>query len=146
MFLGSWPPTLSARWPTSAASRGGASDASALYWFLYLPWWWCSRLYSDAIFRQQISPRPCGGRGPIPGTARGAHLRVFIAAAHHPGGRFPGHVAILPWLVRPLVGTSEMLVTSTGLLIVVGVALDTMKQIEAQLLMRHYEGFIKKLR
>ena len=32
----------------------------------------------------------------------------------------------------------------TGLLIVVGVALDTMKQIESQLLMRHYEGFMKK--
>jgi preprotein translocase subunit SecY len=35
------------------------------------------------------------------------------------------------------------LITSTGLLIVVGVVLDTMKQLEAQLLMRHYEGFIK---
>jgi hypothetical protein len=34
-----------------------------------------------------------------------------------------------------------MLITSTGLLIVVGVVLDTMKQLEAQLLMRHYEGF-----
>jgi preprotein translocase subunit SecY len=39
--------------------------------------------------------------------------------------------------------TGTMLVTSTGLLIVVGVVLDTMKQLEAQLLMRHYEGFIK---
>jgi preprotein translocase subunit SecY len=37
-----------------------------------------------------------------------------------------------------------MLVTSTGLLIVVGTVLDTMKQLEAQLLMRHYEGFIKR--
>jgi len=55
-------------------------------------------------------------------------------------------VAILPFLVRPLVGTSEMLVTSTGLLIVVGVVLDTMKQLEAQLLMRHYEGFIRRMR
>jgi preprotein translocase subunit SecY len=36
-----------------------------------------------------------------------------------------------------------MIVSSTGLLIVVGVVLDTMKQLEAQLLMRQYEGFIK---
>jgi preprotein translocase subunit SecY len=36
-----------------------------------------------------------------------------------------------------------MLVSAAGLLIVVGVVLDTMRQIEAQLLMRHYEGFIK---
>jgi preprotein translocase subunit SecY len=32
----------------------------------------------------------------------------------------------------------------TGLLIVVGVALDTMRQIESHLLMRHYDGFVKK--
>ena len=53
-------------------------------------------------------------------------------------------IAILPFLVRGVVGTGQMLVTSTGLLIVVGTILDTMKQLEAQLLMRHYEGFIKK--
>jgi preprotein translocase subunit SecY len=34
-------------------------------------------------------------------------------------------------------------ISSTGLLIMVGVALDTMKQLEAQLLMRRYEGFLK---
>jgi len=39
--------------------------------------------------------------------------------------------------------TSFLYFGGTGLLIVVGVALDTMKQIEAQLLMRHYEGFLK---
>ncbi len=39
--------------------------------------------------------------------------------------------------------TQVLLVTSSGLLIVVGVVIDTMRQLEAQLLMRHYEGFIK---
>ena len=39
--------------------------------------------------------------------------------------------------------TRVLLVTASGLLIVVGVVLDTMRQLEAQLLMRHYEGFIK---
>jgi preprotein translocase subunit SecY len=36
-----------------------------------------------------------------------------------------------------------MLISAAGLLIVVGVVVDTMRQLEAQLLMRHYEGFIK---
>jgi preprotein translocase subunit SecY len=36
-----------------------------------------------------------------------------------------------------------MTISSTALLIVVGVALDTMKQVEAQLVMRRYEGFLK---
>jgi len=59
------------------------------------------------------------------------------------GALFLGMVAILPWIVRDITETGTMLITSTGLLIVVGVVLDTMKQLEAQLLMRHYEGFIK---
>jgi preprotein translocase subunit SecY len=62
------------------------------------------------------------------------------------GALFLGIIAVLPWMVRPLVGTNQMLITSTGLLIVVGVVLDTMKQLESQLLMRHYEGFIRKMR
>jgi preprotein translocase subunit SecY len=40
-------------------------------------------------------------------------------------------------------GVTTLLLESTALLIVVGVAIDTMRQLEAQLLMRHYEGFIK---
>ncbi|HUT15170.1 MAG TPA: preprotein translocase subunit SecY, partial [Anaerolineae bacterium] len=60
------------------------------------------------------------------------------------GAVFLGLIAIMPFLMRGVTGSNTMLVTSTGLLIVVGTVLDTMKQIEAQLLMRHYEGFIKR--
>jgi preprotein translocase subunit SecY len=42
-----------------------------------------------------------------------------------------------------LTTNQSLIISSTGLLIVVGVVLDTMKQIEAQLLMRNYEGFIR---
>ena len=62
------------------------------------------------------------------------------------GALFLGVIAILPFLVQLVTGTGEMLITSTGLLIVVGVVLDTMKQLEAQLMMRHYEGFIRRMR
>ena len=40
----------------------------------------------------------------------------------------------------------KFLFGGTSLLIVVGVAMDTMQQIEAQLIMRHYDGFLKKVR
>jgi preprotein translocase subunit SecY len=40
-------------------------------------------------------------------------------------------------------GTSAFGITASGLIIVVGVVLDTLRQIEAQLLMRQYEGFIR---
>jgi preprotein translocase subunit SecY len=68
------------------------------------------------------------------------------------GAVFLGLVAVLPWLVNLLLTllgvagggySSRMIISSSGLLIAVGVVLDTMKQLEAQLRMRNYEGFIK---
>jgi preprotein translocase subunit SecY len=64
-------------------------------------------------------------------------------------------VAILPWLVDLFVtllpgvatgitGSGVMLISSTGLLITVGVVLDTMRQLEAQLQMRHYDKFLRR--
>jgi preprotein translocase subunit SecY len=43
----------------------------------------------------------------------------------------------IPWLVASFLG-------GTSLLIIVGVALDTMRQVESHLLMRHYDGFLRK--
>ena len=60
------------------------------------------------------------------------------------GALFLGFVAVVPFLATEFIPDSTALtISSTGLLIVVGVALDTMRQIEAQLLMRNYEGFIR---
>ncbi|MGD9143988.1 MAG: preprotein translocase subunit SecY, partial [Anaerolineae bacterium] len=72
------------------------------------------------------------------------------------GAIFLGIVAILPWLVglfmslfpgssgSAYTGGGVMLISSTGLLITVGVVLDTMRQLEAQLQMRHYDKFLRK--
>ncbi len=60
------------------------------------------------------------------------------------GAIFLGFIAVVPFLATEFIPDSNALtLSSTGLLIMVGVALDTMKQIEAQLLMRNYEGFIR---
>jgi preprotein translocase subunit SecY len=59
------------------------------------------------------------------------------------GALFLALVAVLPYIARVLTGVQVVVLSSTALLIMVGVALDTMKQLEAQLLMRRYEGFLK---
>ena len=59
------------------------------------------------------------------------------------GALFLGTVAILPFIAAQLTGVNSLLLGATSLLIVVGVAIDTMRQLEAQLVMRNYEGFIK---
>ncbi len=59
------------------------------------------------------------------------------------GGLFLAALATLPGLIAGLVGTNIMALTATGLLICVSVALETSRQMEAQMLMRHYKGFLK---
>jgi preprotein translocase subunit SecY len=63
---------------------------------------------------------------------------------HLPGwmgaGWFDAHLP--PWLLHGM--NVSFYFGGTSLLIVVGVAMDTVQQVEAQLIMRHYEGFLKK--
>jgi preprotein translocase subunit SecY len=49
----------------------------------------------------------------------------------------------MPFMAREVTNVQMIQLSSFGMLIVVGVVLDTMKQMEAQLTMRRYEGFIK---
>jgi preprotein translocase subunit SecY len=107
--------------------------------------------YTDIVFQQQNLPEALKRQGGfIPGIRPGKRTADYLNGVMRRitlvGAIFLGVVAVLPWIVDVL-GIVEnpgmMLMTSSGLLIVVGVVLDTMKQLEAQLLMRHYEGFIK---
>jgi preprotein translocase subunit SecY len=59
------------------------------------------------------------------------------------GALFLGVIAVLPFLVRIVTQVQTLSLEATAMLIVVGVGLDTMRQLESQLLMRHYRGFIR---
>ena len=78
----------------------------------------------------------------VPGKRTEEYLNGVLSRITLVGAVFLGLVAMLPVITRD-VGDQVTIISSTGLLIVVGVVLDTMKQLEAQLLMRQYEGFIK---
>lgn len=87
--------------------------------------------------------------GFIPGVKPGRKTAEFIdnvmSRITLPGSIFLGFVAILPALVR-LLGVSTQFAQfygGTSLLILVGVVLDTLQQIESHLLMRHYDGLTK---
>jgi preprotein translocase subunit SecY len=113
--------------------------------------------YTDVIFQQQNMADTLQKQGGFipgirPGKRTSDYLNGVLRRVTFVGALFLGVVAILPWLVNAGLGllgvvggsyTSRMIISSSGLLIAVGVVLDTMKQLEAQLLMRHYEGFIK---
>lgn len=80
-----------------------------------------------------------------PGRPTSQYLDRVLARITLSGAVFLAVVALSPHIVAAITGMPEQfqMFGGTGLIIIVGVALDTMKQIEAQLLMRHYEGFMK---
>ncbi|MGQ9627960.1 MAG: preprotein translocase subunit SecY [Anaerolineae bacterium] len=125
------------------------SPQSDFYWIMYFFMViGFTYFYTDVIFRQQNLPENLQRQGGFipgirPGRRTAEYLNGVLQRITLVGAVFLGLVAILPWIVRDVTETQTMLITSTGLLIVVGVVLDTMRQLEAQLLMRHYEGFIK---
>ena len=80
-----------------------------------------------------------------PGKPTHEYLMRVIFRITWGGALFLGFIAIMPYLAGQVtsVAASTSIVSATSLLIMVGVALDTMRQLEAQLLMRNYEGFIR---
>ena len=129
-------------------------------------WWWFywggyfifviafTLFYATIIFQQQNIPEMLQKQGGfIPGIRPGKPTADYLTGVQNRlawgGAIFLGLVAIMPLIAMVLVGTSIgttqnlMVMSSAGILIAVGVVLDTMRQMEAQLLMRHYEGFIK---
>jgi preprotein translocase subunit SecY len=79
-----------------------------------------------------------------PGKPTTEYLDRVMTRITLAGAVFLGLIALLPYWTPVITGVTTFgLVGGTSLLILVGVALETMQAIEAQLVMRHYEGFIK---
>lgn len=102
-----------------------------------------------AISPQQISDDMKRGGGFIPGVKPGISTSDFIATVLDritlPGGILLAVIAILPSLASMTGMTREFaqFFGGTSLLILVGVVLDTLQQVESYLLMKHYEGLMK---
>ena len=80
--------------------------------------------------------------GVRPGRPTAEFLDRILARLTFPGALYLAAVAALPTILINQT-SANFYFGGTSLLIVVGVALDTMKQLEAQLMMRNYEGFLK---
>ncbi|MEM7535667.1 MAG: preprotein translocase subunit SecY [Chloroflexota bacterium] len=136
------------------------NPVSFFYWLMFFLFTVAfTYFYTDVMFRQQNLPENLQKQGGfIPGIRPGRrteeYLNNILSKITLVGALFLGLIAILPYIVGViadgffggagiLTGYETLIISSTGLLIVVGVVLDTMKQIEAQLLMRNYEGFIR---
>ena len=120
----------------------------ALYWVLvFLLVVMFTFFYTLVVFNQQNlaeSLQRNGGfvLGIRPGRPTQDYLNRVILRITMGGALFLGFVAIVPYLASLLTNIQAMTLSSTSLLIMVGVGLDTLRQLEAQLMMRNYEGFL----
>jgi preprotein translocase subunit SecY len=78
-----------------------------------------------------------------PGRQTAEYLNHILTRITLPGALFLGAVAILPFIALASGNVQQFPFGGTSILITVGVGLETMKQIESQLLMRNYEGFLR---
>ena len=104
--------------------------------------------YTMIIFQQMNLPQTLQQQGGFipgvrPGKTTADYLNKTIKNLTWAGALFLGAIAMVPFVAREITGVMALTISSTALLIAVGVALDTMKQLEAQLTMRRYEGFLK---
>jgi preprotein translocase subunit SecY len=77
-----------------------------------------------------------------PGTPTAVYFSKIINRITLPGSIGLAAIALLPAVMFYFFGTRQIPFGGAAIMIIVGVALETMKQIEAQLQMRHYEGFL----
>jgi preprotein translocase subunit SecY len=76
-----------------------------------------------------------------PGKTTAEYLYKIINRITLSGALFLGAIAILPFIIQGFTNMKTVSIGGTGLLIVVAVVIETVKQIESQLVMRDYEGF-----
>ena len=79
-----------------------------------------------------------------PGQPTSDYITKVMERITLAGGIFLAIVALIPNIMSSVLGIRSFYFGGTAVLIVVGVAMDTIQQIEAQLLMRHYDGILKK--
>jgi preprotein translocase subunit SecY len=124
--------------PTSIAYIVSYGIMIILFAYFYTAIAFDPRQQADTI-RKQGGYIP--GIRPGPPTER--HLDGILKRITLPGSLFLAFIALLPSIFLAVWGITEYPFAGTTLLIAVGVALETMKQIDSQLMMRNYEGFLR---
>ena len=151
MFI---PQTIATFFPTSDFMQNAASYfeyTSATYSIVYaLLIIFFTYFYTAIAFNpKDVSENMQKQGGFIPGIRPGKHTADFIdnilTKITLPGSIFLAIIAILPAFMSRFNVTPSFaqFFGGTSLLIMVGVALDTLQQVESHLLMRHYDGFMK---
>ena len=123
--------------------------SSPLYWVLvFVLVVIFTFFYTLVVFNQQNLAEGLQRNGGFvlgirPGRPTQDYLNRVIVRITMGGALFLGFISIVPYIASLVTGVQAISLSSTSLLIMVGVGLDTLRQLEAQLMMRNYEGFLR---
>lgn len=126
------------------------TSTNGVYWLVYfILVVGFTYFYTAVTFQQQNLPETLQKNGGFipghrPGRATELYLNQVLTRITLAGALFLAAIAVMPFFISLATNINTFTFSSTAVLIVVGVAIDTMKQLEAQLMMRQYEGFINK--
>ncbi|HDL17664.1 MAG TPA: preprotein translocase subunit SecY [Bacteroidetes bacterium] len=149
------PNTLASFFPKSEimATMGSLFDITSwVYWLFYgtlivfFTYFYTAITFNPVDIADNM--RKSGGfiPGVRPGKKTSEFLDYILTRITLPGSVFLAIIAVFPYFIMKYSNVSYNFASfygGTGLLIVVGVALDTLQQVESHLLMRHYDGFMK---
>jgi preprotein translocase subunit SecY len=143
------------------ALQSAFNPGNVWYWaFVFVTVIVFTFFYTMVVFQQQNLAENLQRQGGFvpgirPGRPTEQYINRVLIRITWGGAFFLGFVAVAPFVFQKIIGIGDITgqgnnnnattfgLTSSGLVIVVGVVLDTMRQIEAQLMMRQYEGFIR---
>ncbi len=111
---------------------------------VYFTYFYTSIIFNPIDLAENLKRQGGFIPGVKPGSATADYIDHVLTRITLPGAVFLALIAIMPFLIFALFDIQTFFFGGTSLLIVVGVALDTVQQMQQHLLLRHYEGFMKK--
>ena len=147
-----FPSTLALYFPNNELIQGMAANLRFGTWLhsilyggiiIFFAYFYTAIMFNPTDLADNMKKHGGFIPGIRPGKRTAEYIDRILTHITLPGAIFLAIIAILPFvLINEL--ALPFFFGGTGLLIVVGVALDTLQQIESHLLMRHYDGFLKK--
>jgi preprotein translocase subunit SecY len=114
---------------------------------LFFSYFWVATQFNEIQIADDLKKNGGYIPGVRPGTATSDYLHHAMSRITLAGAIFLTAIAVLPIILSRKIGIDQNVASffgGTSILIAVGVLLDTMRQVESHLMMRHYDGFLKK--
>src|SRR5688500_17526187 len=126
------------------------SPGSMLYYILYtvlilfFSYFYTAIIFNPVDLAENLKKQGAFVPGVKPGARTAEYIDHVLSRITLAGAFYLAFIALLPFVVASMFNMQNLFFGGTSLLIVVGVALDTVQQMQQHLLLRHYEGFMKK--